>query len=193
MNCGALPDNLFESELFGYEKGAFTGAMSTKVGRFELADGGTLLLDEVGELSLKSQVDFLRVLETKEFRRLGGTKLHQSRYQDHSRYQSEIWMKRSNKEIFEKISTIGSMSSHPPSAASRSGRRCSSAGGPILSEFCDAASPWAERSLARSDAVVTALWVAWKHSSTTKSHGTAGRHGKGDNDSTRASSRGNPG
>lgn len=75
MNCGALPENLFESELFGYEKGAFTGAMTTKAGRFELADGGTLLLDEVGELSLKSQVDFLRVLETKEFRRLGGTKL----------------------------------------------------------------------------------------------------------------------
>ena len=75
LNCGALPENLFESELFGYEKGAFTGAMATKMGRFELADGGTLLLDEVGELSLKSQVDFLRVLETKEFRRLGGTKL----------------------------------------------------------------------------------------------------------------------
>ena len=75
LNCGALPENLFESELFGYERGAFTGAMTTKVGRFELADGGTLLLDEVGELSLKSQVDFLRVLETKEFRRLGGTKL----------------------------------------------------------------------------------------------------------------------
>ena len=75
LNCGALPDNLFESELFGYEKGAFTGATSNKMGRFELADGGTLLLDEVGELSLKSQVDFLRVLETKEFRRLGGTKI----------------------------------------------------------------------------------------------------------------------
>jgi DNA-binding NtrC family response regulator len=75
LNCGALPDTLFESELFGYEKGAFTGAVATKVGRFELADGGTLLLDEVGELSLKSQVDFLRVLETKEFRRLGGTRL----------------------------------------------------------------------------------------------------------------------
>ncbi len=75
MNCGALPENLFESELFGYEKGAFTGALITKAGRFELADGGTLLLDEIGELSLKSQVDFLRVLETKEFRRLGGTKV----------------------------------------------------------------------------------------------------------------------
>jgi DNA-binding NtrC family response regulator len=75
LNCGALPDNLFESELFGYEKGAFTGALTTKAGRFELAHGGTLLLDEIGELSLKSQVDFLRVLETKEFRRLGGTKV----------------------------------------------------------------------------------------------------------------------
>ncbi len=75
VNCGALPENLLESELFGYERGAFTGATHTKVGRFELADGGTLFLDEVGELSLKSQVDFLRVLETKEFRRLGGTKL----------------------------------------------------------------------------------------------------------------------
>jgi DNA-binding NtrC family response regulator len=75
LNCGALPENLFESELFGYEKGAYTGAMATKAGRFELAHEGTLLLDEVGELSLKSQVDFLRVLETKEFRRLGGTKL----------------------------------------------------------------------------------------------------------------------
>jgi DNA-binding NtrC family response regulator len=75
LNCGALPENLFESELFGYEKGAFTGAMTTKAGRFELAHGGTLLLDEVGELTLKSQVDFLRVLETKEFRRLGGTRV----------------------------------------------------------------------------------------------------------------------
>jgi DNA-binding NtrC family response regulator len=75
LNCGALPENLLESELFGYEKGAFTGATGTKVGRFELTDGGTLFLDEVGELALKSQVNFLRVLETKEFRRLGGTKV----------------------------------------------------------------------------------------------------------------------
>jgi len=75
VNCGALPENLLESELFGYEKGAFTGATGTKAGRFELAHGGTLFLDEIGELSLKSQVDFLRVIETREFRRLGGTKL----------------------------------------------------------------------------------------------------------------------
>lgn len=75
INCGALPESLFESEVFGYEKGAFTGAVSTKAGRFELADGGTLFLDEIGELALKNQVDFLRVLETREFRRIGGTKL----------------------------------------------------------------------------------------------------------------------
>ncbi|MBI1822925.1 MAG: sigma-54-dependent Fis family transcriptional regulator [Nitrospirae bacterium] len=75
LNCGALPETLFESELFGYEKGAFTGAVSSKMGRFELADGGVLFLDEIGELNFKNQVDFLRVLETMEFRRLGGTKL----------------------------------------------------------------------------------------------------------------------
>lgn len=75
MNCGALPESLFESELFGYEKGAFSGAVGTKPGRFELADGGTLFLDEIGELPLKAQVDFLRVLETGEFRRLGGKSL----------------------------------------------------------------------------------------------------------------------
>lgn len=75
LNCGALPDHLQESELFGYEKGAFTGAATTKPGRFELADGGTLFLDEVGEMSLRTQIDLLRVLETQEFRRLGGTKL----------------------------------------------------------------------------------------------------------------------
>ncbi len=75
LNCGALPETLFESEVFGYEKGAFTGAVTTKAGRFELADGGTLFLDEIGELGLKNQVDFLRVLETREFRRIGGTKL----------------------------------------------------------------------------------------------------------------------
>jgi DNA-binding NtrC family response regulator len=75
LSCGALPDTLLESELFGYEKGAFTGAAHTKKGRFEMADGGTLFLDEVGEISLKTQIDLLRVLQEKAFRRLGGTEL----------------------------------------------------------------------------------------------------------------------
>ncbi len=72
-SCGALPETLLESELFGYEKGAFTGADHTKKGRFELAHGGTLFLDEVGEISLKTQIKLLRVLEERSFRRLGGT------------------------------------------------------------------------------------------------------------------------
>jgi two-component system response regulator AtoC len=75
INCGALPEGLLESELFGFERGAFTGAVEAKAGKIELADGGTLLLDEVGEMSPKSQVEFLRVLQEKEFQRLGGDKV----------------------------------------------------------------------------------------------------------------------
>jgi two-component system NtrC family response regulator len=71
-NFGALPEGLIESELFGYEKGAFTGAQRQKAGWFEMARGGTLLLDEVGEMVSKTQIDLLRVLETREVRRLGG-------------------------------------------------------------------------------------------------------------------------
>lgn len=70
--CAALPENLLESELFGYEKGAFTGALERKLGRFELANGGTLFLDEIGDLTLSTQVKLLRVLQEKEFERLGG-------------------------------------------------------------------------------------------------------------------------
>src|SRR5947199_2126750 len=74
INCGAIQDTLLESEMFGYEKGAFTNADSSKPGLFELADRGTLFLDEIGELSLRLQVKLLRVLETKSFFRVGGTK-----------------------------------------------------------------------------------------------------------------------
>lgn len=74
VNCGAIPDNLLESELFGYEKGAFTGAASSKPGRFEFADGGTIFLDEIGDISPSLQVKLLRVLQEKTFERLGGIK-----------------------------------------------------------------------------------------------------------------------
>jgi len=73
VSCAALPNDLIESELFGYEKGAFTGAHAAKKGRFDLADGGTLFLDEIGELNLATQVKLLRVLQEREFERLGGT------------------------------------------------------------------------------------------------------------------------
>ncbi|MCS6858953.1 MAG: sigma-54 dependent transcriptional regulator [Abditibacteriales bacterium] len=74
INCGAIPDTLLESELFGHEKGAFTGALIQKKGRFELADQGTLFLDEIGHLSPALQVKLLRVLQEREFERIGGTK-----------------------------------------------------------------------------------------------------------------------
>ncbi len=73
VNCGAIPVSLLESELFGHEKGAFTGALQRRIGRFEMADGGTLFLDEVGELPLDTQIALLRVLQEREFERLGGS------------------------------------------------------------------------------------------------------------------------
>ncbi len=74
VNCAAIPKDLMESELFGYEKGAFTGAVTSKPGRFELADGGTLFLDEIGEIPVEMQVKLLRALQESEFERVGGVK-----------------------------------------------------------------------------------------------------------------------
>ena len=74
INCGAIPENLLESELFGHERGAFTGATSAKPGKFELADGGTIFLDEIGDMSPDLQVKLLRILEESEFERVGGVK-----------------------------------------------------------------------------------------------------------------------
>jgi DNA-binding NtrC family response regulator len=79
LNCAALPDGLIESELFGHEKGAFTGAVKTRRGKFELADGGTMLLDEIGEIGINMQAKVLRVLQEKEFERIGA---HETRTVD---------------------------------------------------------------------------------------------------------------
>ncbi len=75
VNCGALPEGILESELFGHERGAFTGAQYQRKGKLELADGGTLFLDEVGNIDSKTQMDLLRVIETKQFSRVGGNQL----------------------------------------------------------------------------------------------------------------------
>ena len=79
MNCGAIPEGTIDSELFGHEKGAFTGATTSRNGYFEVANGGTIFLDEVGELPLPTQVRLLRILENGEFMKVGSSKVQKNR------------------------------------------------------------------------------------------------------------------
>ena len=133
IHCGALPREVLESELFGHEKGAFTGAVALKPGLIELADGGTLFLDEIGEMAPDSQVRLLRVLETRTFFRVGGTR---SRTVDMRLVAAtnRDWPRPSAPATSGRTSTTASTPSWSPC------RRCGSAGGhPALAEHFRAA------------------------------------------------------
>jgi two-component system response regulator HydG len=110
VSCAALPDTLLESELFGYEKGAFTGAVSQKEGRFELANEGTLFLDEIGEITPSIQVKLLRVLQEGEFERLGGTKVLNSNVRIISatnvNLENAIKQKRFREDLYYRLNVI---------------------------------------------------------------------------------------
>ena len=110
VNCAALPETLLEAELFGYEKGAFTGAVSKREGRFELASGGTLFLDEVGDISLSVQVKLLRVLQSGEFERLGGAKTFKADVRIIAATNAElrklVEMKKFREDLFYRLNVI---------------------------------------------------------------------------------------
>jgi two-component system response regulator HydG len=110
VSCAALPDSLLESELFGYEKGAFTGAVNQKEGRFELANEGTLFLDEIGEITPSIQVKLLRVLQEGEFERLGGTKVLRSNVRIISatnvNLENAIKQKRFREDLYYRLNVI---------------------------------------------------------------------------------------
>jgi two-component system response regulator HydG len=111
INCGALPSQLLESELFGHEKGAFTGAVQPKAGHFELAHGGTIFLDEIGECSPELQVRLLRVLQEKEIQRLGGTRRKKTDFRmiaaTNKPLEKEVREGRFREDLYYRINVIG--------------------------------------------------------------------------------------
>ena len=110
INCGAFTEQLLESELFGHEKGAFTDAQHTKKGRLEMANAGTLFLDEIGDISMKMQIDLLRVIETREFNRVGGTATLRSDFRviaaTNQDLQEAIRMKTFRSDLFYRLNVI---------------------------------------------------------------------------------------
>ena len=107
LNCAAIPTGLLESELFGHEKGAFTGAISQKIGRLELADKGSLFLDEVGDIPLELQPKLLRVLQDQEFERLGSTRTDQCGHSADRSHQPELGQDGGGKRISQRSCTTG--------------------------------------------------------------------------------------
>ena len=131
INSTAIPENLLESELFGYEKGAFTGATTSKPGKFELADKGTLFLDEIGDVPPATQVKLLRVLQEREFERLGGTQDHQSGCAAGRRHQSRPARRARRGHLSRGPLLPAQCRAHRYSAAARAQGRHSRSGEPV--------------------------------------------------------------
>jgi DNA-binding NtrC family response regulator len=110
VNCGAIPEHLMESELFGHQKGAFTDAKETKKGRLELAHGGTLFLDEIGEIGMRMQIDLLRILEDRVFYRVGGTQPLEADFRviaaTHSDIEEAIREKRFREDLYYRLNVV---------------------------------------------------------------------------------------
>ena len=128
MNCAAIPSGLLESELFGHEKGAFTGAVAKKIGRIELADQGTLFLDEIGEIPLDLQPKLLRVLQDREFERLGGTHTIKVDFRLVAATNRDLWQSVNQHEFRSDLYYRLHVFSHPHSAAARAPGRYPVAG-----------------------------------------------------------------
>ena len=126
VNCAALPEQLLESELFGHERGAFTGAQQAKPGQIELAAGGVLFLDEVGEMSPSAQAKFLRVLQEREFQRLGGTRTIKANVRVIAATNRELRRGDGARRLPRGSLLPAAGLRHPPAAAARAarGRRC---------------------------------------------------------------------
>ena len=110
LNCAALPETLLESELFGYDKGAFTGAVSAKPGRFELAEGGTIFLDEIGDTTLNMQAKLLRVIQEKEYERVGGRQTQKSDVRilaaTNKDLKQEVELKRFREDLYYRLNIV---------------------------------------------------------------------------------------
>ena len=135
MNCAALPEQLLESELFGYERGAFTGAQQAKPGQIELAAGGVLFLDEVGEMSPSAQAKFLRVLQEREFQRLGGTRPLKANVRVIAATNRDLRKAMERGEFREDLYLPAAGVRHPPAAAARAAGRHPAAERAFLEEI----------------------------------------------------------